>query len=56
VSPITIGDNNAYLLRDGFEDWLPDVPHRHPFMAMIEDDHAVSICASVRISDAIHCA
>ena len=56
VSPITIGDNNAYLLRGGFEDWLPDVPHRHPFMAMIEDDHAVSICASVRISDAVHCA
>jgi len=25
-------------------------------MAMIEDDHAVSICASVRISDAVHCA
>jgi GNAT superfamily N-acetyltransferase len=25
-------------------------------MAMIEDDHAVSICASVRISDAVHSA
>jgi hypothetical protein len=48
--PTAIDDNNAHLLRGGFEDWLPDVPHRRPFMAMIEDDHAVSICASVRIS------
>ena len=56
ASPMAIGDNNAHLLRRCFEDWLPDVPHRQPFMAMIEDDHAVSICASVRISDAVHCA
>jgi len=54
--PIAIGDDNAHLLRDGLEDWMPDVPHRRPFMAMIESDHAVSICASVRISDAVHCA
>jgi len=31
-------------------------PHRRPFMAAVECDHAVSICASVRISDAVHCA
>jgi len=55
-SPIPISDDNAHLLRDGFEDWLPDVPHRQPFVAMIEDGRAVSICASVRISDAVHCA
>jgi hypothetical protein len=54
--PVAIGENNAHLLRGGFEDWLPDVTHRQPFMAMIEDDHAVSICASVRISKAVHCA
>src|SRR5437899_2173790 len=55
ASPVPIGDDNAYLLRAGFEDWLPDVPHRQPFMATIEDDRAVSICASVRITDAVHC-
>jgi hypothetical protein len=54
--PIAIGDDNAHLLRDGFEDWMPDVPHRRPFMAMVENDRAVSICASARISDAVHCA
>ena len=29
--PIAIDDDNAHLLRDGFEDWMPDVPHRRPF-------------------------
>jgi len=53
---ISIDQNNADLLRGGFEDWLPDVPHRQPFKAVVEDGHAVSLCASVRISDAVHCA
>ena len=55
-SPIPIRGDNAHLLREGFEHWLPDVPYRQSFVAMIEDDRAVSICASVRISDAVHCA
>jgi GNAT acetyltransferase len=54
--PMAVGDHDAHLLRGGFEDWMPDVPHRRPFMAVIENDHAVSLCASVRISDAVHCA
>ncbi len=53
---IEIGEHNADLLRGGLEDWMPDVPHRQPFMAVIEKDQAVSLCASVRISDAVHCA
>jgi hypothetical protein len=56
IPPIAIDQDNAHLLREGFEDWLPDVPHRRPFMAVIEDGRAVSICASVRISAAVHCA
>jgi len=51
-----IGDDNADLLRGGFEAWLTEVSHRQPFMAIVEDDRAVSICASVRISDTVHCA
>jgi hypothetical protein len=53
---IAIGEHNAYLLRGGLEDWIPDVPHRRPFMAMVEDGRAVAVCASVRISTAVHCA
>jgi hypothetical protein len=53
--PTMIGEKNAHLLRGTFEGWLPDVPHRQPFVAMVEDGHAVSICASVRISEKVHC-
>jgi hypothetical protein len=54
VPPVEITETNAGLLRGGFEDWLPDVPHRCPFMAIVEDGHAISVCASVRITDAAH--
>lgn len=54
AQPVEIGDENAALLRGGLDDWLEDVPHRRPFMAMIEDDQAVSVCASVRITNAAH--
>jgi|SRR5262245_52962809 len=56
ASVVPISEDNAELLRSGFSHWLPDVPHRQPFMAVVEKDRAVSICASVRISPAAHCA
>lgn len=54
VQPIEINETNANLLRGGLEDWLVGAPHRRPFMAMVEDGHAVSVCASVRITDTAH--
>ncbi len=54
VQPVEISETNADLLRGGLEDLLEDVPHRRPFMAMVEDGQAVSVCASVRITDAAH--
>jgi len=54
AEPIPIRKENAHLLRDGMEEWLPDVPHRQPFLAIVEDGCAVSVCASVRITDAAH--
>jgi hypothetical protein len=56
AAPVAIGEHNGHLLRGGLDDWIPDVPHRRPFMAIIEDGHAVALCASVRISTAVHCA
>lgn len=53
---VAIDEANAGFLGDGFEDWAPDVPHRRPFMAVIEEGRAVSVCASVRISRDVHCA
>ena len=54
AGPVEISDANAHFLRGGLEDWLEDVPHRRPFKGIIEDGHAVSICASVRITNAAH--
>jgi hypothetical protein len=54
VPPVAIDESNAHLLRGGLEDWLPDVPHRQPMMAMIENGQAVSLCASVRITATSH--
>ncbi len=58
VSPgrgcVEIRDANTNLLRGGFEVWLEDVPHRQPFRAVLEGGRAVSVCASVRITNAAH--
>jgi RimJ/RimL family protein N-acetyltransferase len=53
---LEIGRDNEALLRGRFDDWLPDVPHQRPFLAVAHDGGAVSLCASVRISPAVHCA
>jgi RimJ/RimL family protein N-acetyltransferase len=54
AQPVTIDETNADLLRGGLDDWLPDVPHRQPMVAAIEDGRAVSVCASVRITARSH--
>ena len=51
---VSINETNANLLRGGFDDWLPDIRHRQPFGAVVENNRAVSICAGVRITDAVH--
>ncbi|MEZ5553372.1 MAG: GNAT family N-acetyltransferase [Pseudomonadales bacterium] len=44
------------LLRDGLEAWVPDVAHQQPFVVSLDDDQAVSVCASVRITQTAHAA
>ena len=44
----------AVILQPMMADWLPDVGHRWPFVAAIEDGQAVAVCASVRISERSH--
>ncbi len=56
VPPITIDVSNANLLRGKLEEWRPDLQHCQPLRAVIVDGRAVSLCASVRISAAVHCA
>jgi hypothetical protein len=54
VSPEAISRENQDLLRGEMEEWLKDVPHRQPLMAMIVEGRAVSVCASVRITRPAH--
>jgi GNAT superfamily N-acetyltransferase len=56
ASTVPVNQDNAQLLEHGFAGWLADVSHRQPFMAVVEDGRAAAVCASVRISPAVHCA
>ena len=51
---VAIDTGNAKLLEKYLPQWLPDVGHRAPFWAVICEDHAVAVCASVRITAASH--
>ena len=53
---VDMSEANAGLLTGKLAEWLPDIPHRRPFVAVAHDAEAVSLCASVRISPAVHCA
>lgn len=46
-----ITPDNADLLRGSMDDWVGDVPDMQPMKAIIEDGKAVSLCATVRITD-----
>lgn len=52
--PVPITVHNSNLLVDTLNDWIADVPYRSPFMAVIANGKAVSVCASVRIRDSSH--
>jgi RimJ/RimL family protein N-acetyltransferase len=53
---VDMNASNAGLLTGKLAEWAPDIGHRHPFVAVACDAIAVSLCASVRISPAVHCA
>ena len=45
---------DAAVLRPHFEEWLEDPPSCQPFVALLRDGVAVSVCCSVRITSAAH--
>ena len=53
VVDVTAG-NADQLLRGSMDDWLPDVGIREVFKAVGVAGKAVAVCASVRVSDAVH--
>lgn len=52
---VTVGAADTALLRD-MPDWVPDAGKRHPFVAVLKNERAVAMCASVRMGEHIHCA
>lgn len=49
-----VPDNAALLQRGGLEEWIPDARNGMLIMAVVEDERAVSLCASVHGSGAFH--
>jgi len=53
---VAVTEQNAGVLRGGFEAWLRDVRDWQPFVAYRVEGRAVAICASVRITREAHAA
>lgn len=53
---VRITADQAALLQDVLNAWIPDIPHQQPFVVAVEDGKAVSVCASVRITEQAHMA
>ncbi len=51
VRALQLSDGN---LLSAMPDWLPDLPHRHPFLVALLDGQALAVCASVRITARAH--
>jgi RimJ/RimL family protein N-acetyltransferase len=50
--PITL--ENRGLLQPYFAAWFDDVAYGQPFMALVRDGRAVSVCSSVRVTPVAH--
>lgn len=46
--------DNAGLLQGGFEEMVAELPTWQPFVALVENNRAVSVCRSVRIAPDAH--
>ncbi|MBV8860025.1 MAG: GNAT family N-acetyltransferase [Acidobacteria bacterium] len=51
---LAVTEANAEVLRGGFEDFLEELPFAQPFVAVVEEGRAVSVCRSVRVTQAAH--
>ena len=49
-----VTSENAGFLEPLFPDWLGDVAHCQPMVALVRDGVAVSLCSSVRITEHAH--
>lgn len=52
--PLSVTEASAELLRGGFEELVEELPVCRPFVAVLEEGRAVSVCRSVRITREAH--
>src|ERR1041385_6699333 len=52
--PVDVTEKDAMSLRLGFEELIEELADWQPFVALIVDVHAVSVCRSVRITPEAH--
>jgi RimJ/RimL family protein N-acetyltransferase len=50
----SVTEDNAEILRGGFEKLIEELPNWQPFVALVEENRAVSVCRSVRITPEAH--
>lgn len=51
---LTITERNAEMLWGGFEKLIAELPDWQPFLAIVEESRAISVCRSVRITPEAH--
>ena len=51
---IVVTENDAAILQGGFEKLIEELSAWQPFVALVEETRAVSVCRSVRITPAAH--
>lgn len=49
-----VTEANAEVLRGGFEEFVEELPTAQPFVALLEEGRAVSVCRSVRVTADAH--
>lgn len=51
---LAVTEDNAEILHGGFEKLIEELPTWQPFVALVENNRAVSVCRSVRITSEAH--
>ncbi len=51
---VNIDRSNKGVFERHMADWLEDVAHRRPFVALVDEGHAVAVCASARMTFEAH--
>lgn len=51
---VQLSRENTGLLKGDFAEMVPELNNSHPYLAIIDDSQAVSICRSVRLSSRAH--